>query len=295
MTVRQRHIAPEELYTNLLVKAVEQLGATREEKTTWAAFQARTVTKPPRLNVKTVPNTELRLGAIYALEKLAHDYEPLHWPIMEILCSYVRKNGGPRKPPSDKIRAFWECGAELKPYADVQAALTVIGRRSEKRRELEQKNQHNRSASFAFRLDLRECHLAGVNLSELHLERADFSGSCLEGAILANTHFEGAFFSDTHFEGTFFFDTYVDGAVFRDTYLQGARFIRTDFAHAICLGMHLEGADLFYAHDVTREMLENSYGDETTKLPEGLTRPENERWGSPTDKPKASGGEFHGA
>lgn len=59
--------------------------------------------------------------------------------------------------------------------------------------------------------------------------------------------------------------------------------------------MHLEGADLFYAHDVTREMLENSYGDETTKLPEGLTRPENERWGSPTDKPKASGGEFHGA
>ena len=69
------------LYTNLLVKAVEQLGATREEKTTWAAFQARTVTEPPQLNVKTVPNTEVRLGAIYALEKLAHDYEPLHWQL----------------------------------------------------------------------------------------------------------------------------------------------------------------------------------------------------------------------
>ena len=64
-----------------LTKAVEQLGATREEKT-------------EDRKVKTVPNTEVRLGAIYALEKLAGDYLPLHCEIIEILCAYVRKNSG---------------------------------------------------------------------------------------------------------------------------------------------------------------------------------------------------------
>ena len=75
---QQKNIAQEELFAGLLVKAVEQLGATRLEKT------------PAGEN--TVPNTEVRLGAIYALEKLARDYLPLHWQVMEILCAYVREN-----------------------------------------------------------------------------------------------------------------------------------------------------------------------------------------------------------
>ncbi len=125
---QQKHIAQEELYTGLLVKAVEQLGATREEKTDAGS--------------KTIPNTEVRLGAIYALEKLAHDYLPLHSQIMEILCAYVRKNAGPPKPCSDEIRGLYARQwvnltqeevntlkgrqAELKPLiVDVQAALRV--------------------------------------------------------------------------------------------------------------------------------------------------------------------------
>jgi hypothetical protein len=59
---RQRHIAQEELYTGLLVKAVEQLGTTREEKT--EITQLAGVNPVPRLSVKTVPNIEVRLGAI---------------------------------------------------------------------------------------------------------------------------------------------------------------------------------------------------------------------------------------
>ena len=73
-------IAQENLYTTLLTKAVEQLGATREEKVSAKGDDGKIETE-----IKTVPNTEVRLGAIYALEKLARDYEPLHWPIMEIL------------------------------------------------------------------------------------------------------------------------------------------------------------------------------------------------------------------
>jgi len=43
----------------------------------------------------TEPNFEVRLGAIYALEKLAREDLDLHWPIMETLCAYIRQNAGP--------------------------------------------------------------------------------------------------------------------------------------------------------------------------------------------------------
>jgi len=55
---------------------------------------------------------------------------------MEILCAYVRKNAGPPNPLSDEIRsnlreeervARARRQAELRPFVDVQVALTVIG------------------------------------------------------------------------------------------------------------------------------------------------------------------------
>jgi hypothetical protein len=102
---RQRHVAQEELYTSLLTKAVELLGTTREERTNVITPRGAT-----EAVIRTVPNTEVRLGAIYALEKLAQDYLPLHWQIMEILCAYVRKNAGPPKPCSEEIRALYAQG-----------------------------------------------------------------------------------------------------------------------------------------------------------------------------------------
>ena len=41
---------------------------------------------------ETVPNTEVRIGAIYALERIAQDSLRDHVPIMEILTAYIRQN-----------------------------------------------------------------------------------------------------------------------------------------------------------------------------------------------------------
>src|SRR5712691_8827678 len=38
------------------------------------------------------PNLEVRLGGIYALERIARDSPRDHWTIMEILTAYVRQN-----------------------------------------------------------------------------------------------------------------------------------------------------------------------------------------------------------
>jgi hypothetical protein len=70
---------------------------------------------------------EIRLGAIYALERIAKDSKRDHWPIMEILTAYVRKNSpGEREATPTKVPA--DEGPPLEP--DIQAIITVLRRRT---------------------------------------------------------------------------------------------------------------------------------------------------------------------
>src|SRR5437016_5215049 len=68
---RQLAVTQEGQITERYTKAIEELGATD------ALGQKR---------------LELRLGGIYALERIARDSEKDHWPIMEILTAYIRQN-----------------------------------------------------------------------------------------------------------------------------------------------------------------------------------------------------------
>lgn len=284
---RQRHVAQEELYTSLLTKAVEQLGATREEKTHETPevehdlFGGTRYGPPPKGEpvVRTVPNTEVRLGGIYALEKLAHDYLPLHWQIMEILCAYVRKNAGAPKLCSDDIDAIYakapaqrteeeraelrEREGALKPFVDVQAALTVIGRRSEKQRRFEQREAKARDTSDAGLLDLRACHLGGIDLRGLRFEGADFSRSCLERAMLSEAHLERASLLYAHLQRTWLGGGHLEGSKLYAADLTGARLGKA----------HIQGADFEMARGLTQRQLNLAIGDEGTTLPHGLVAP----------------------
>jgi hypothetical protein len=70
----------------------------------------------------------IRLGGIYALERLANDSDKDHGTIMEILAAFVRERG-PVKPPVESG------SSDQKPFKfiflgeDIIAALTVLGRR----------------------------------------------------------------------------------------------------------------------------------------------------------------------
>jgi hypothetical protein len=67
--------------------------------------------------------TDARLGGIYALERLAGEWDREYWPVMEVLTAYVRENAAWR--PDDRGLS----GAPLRPPADIQTILAVIGRR----------------------------------------------------------------------------------------------------------------------------------------------------------------------
>ena len=112
----------------------------------------------------------IRLGGIYALERIAKDSEKDHRPIMEVLTAYVREKATKQGKYAEE--------AAKKPTTDIQAILTVIGRRKTVKAE--------RVDDF---LDLRNTHLAGAklidaNLSEVILSEANLSGARLQGVIL---------------------------------------------------------------------------------------------------------------
>ncbi len=115
------------------------------------------------------PNIEVRVGAIYALERIAQDSQRDHIQIMEILTAYIRENA----PVADLVPSE-EPFERARPRADIQAALDVIGRRSPDSIAVEH--------SKRYRLDLRNVDLSGADFSKGNFEGVLMFGSRLEAA-----------------------------------------------------------------------------------------------------------------
>ncbi|MGH3696279.1 MAG: pentapeptide repeat-containing protein [Pseudonocardiaceae bacterium] len=111
----------------------------------------------------TKDNTEVRLGGIYALEGIARDSARDHPTVMEILSAYVRMHAPIARCQSTGPRA-----------TDVQAILTVIGRRDTMR---------DRD-----RLALNNTCLVGYNLSGANLTNTDLTGANLTNTDLTDAN-----------------------------------------------------------------------------------------------------------
>ena len=111
----------------------------------------------------------IRLGGIYALERIAKDSEKHYGPIMEVLTAYVREKA-PRREEDIPTAA-------VKLTTDIQAVLTVIGRR--KATEIKRPDDL---------LDLTHTHLAGVNLEWANLSGLSLFGANLRGANLCGAN-----------------------------------------------------------------------------------------------------------
>ena len=128
---------------------------------------------------------EIRLGGIYALERIARDSQRDHWPIMEVLTAYVRENAP--APRHGEGKQLTSPANETKPLAtDIRAILTVIRRRNT---IYEQPHQ---------RLDLWGADLTGANLSGADLTGANLSGTNLSSANLNGANLRGAFLIGTN-------------------------------------------------------------------------------------------------
>jgi len=203
-------------------------------------------------------NPEVRLGGIYALERLARTSESEYWPIMEILTTFVRERASVtnnqllKEPP-------------LRLAPDIQATLDVIARRRHTYRDGESQRLDLRGTDLR-RANLAGAKLAGAILSEVRFEEANLAGIGLEEAILRAAHFENSNLADAKMQGAFLLNTSLNGARLRNANLQGAFLSGTRFD-----GAELLGADLRDANGLIWEQLKLARKDNKTRLPAYLS------------------------
>src|SRR5712671_403030 len=185
----------------------------------------------------------MRLGGIYALEGVMNASErpeQYRGPVLEMLCAFVRE---------------YTIGKTVfqKPAIDIQAALTVIGRR--KGQELPDLAQAN----------IPGANLSGANLSGANLSRVDLTGADLSGANLGLADLNGAYLSSANLSGA-----NLSGANLRGADLTGANLRSANLRSANLSVAYLIGADLTGAKNLIQTQLNEACGNNETELPEGL-------------------------
>jgi hypothetical protein len=132
---------------------------------------------------------DVRIGGIYALERIARDSTRDHITVMEVLTAFIREHSREPWPlPGDNGPE-----PERSTRPDVQAAVTVIGRRDAKR----ETRPIDLRYAILTRADLREAHLRGANFVHAYLDGADLSFAdlryaFLDGVILTRAYLYGA-------------------------------------------------------------------------------------------------------
>jgi hypothetical protein len=160
---------------------------------------------------------DIRIGGIYALERIARDSARDQPTVMAVLSTFVRVHSCERQPSVDGTSGTPPTAIEqlesppLQP--DVQAALTVIARRDV---------SHDIETIDLHRANLRMAYLHGANMTGTDFTRANLVDAVLRDATLTGATLYGADLSRADLQGTRL--TYADltRAKLTDTNLVGA-------------------------------------------------------------------------
>jgi uncharacterized protein YjbI with pentapeptide repeats len=173
-------------------------------------------------------NIDVRIGAIYILERVARDSTEDHPPVIEILCSFVRRRTGKSNGSVDETET-----PVLPPDFDVQAALTVLIRRDPTR---------DRAP-----VSLVGANLAGAQLEGANLQRADLRFTDLREAHLHGADLQGAHFAKANLTGAYLHGANASRANLRWANMEHVWANGTNFRHAVFWGADLRRADLHKA------------------------------------------------
>ncbi len=199
---QDRQLTQERLITDRFTKAVAQIGNDKEE---------------------------VVIGGIYSLERIAKDSPKDQWTIMEVLTAFVRKNS-PIPPEIKKLKKRSEekfKALEMLNSVDIQiqAALTVIGRR-------------NRERDYTSDED-PEANTKRLNLSHSNLVKSHFFDANLTGIYFSHSNLRGAYLRSVNLRGANLYDAYLSYANFRSADLRSA-----DLRYAKLKSALLDNADL---------------------------------------------------
>ena len=180
----------------------------------------------------------VRIGGVYALEQVLRDSPEHHANVVDVLVAFVRAHTRLTAPARVRRDTTTHQGTHavalsvlpepldhpVEPHADVQAALTVLGRLP----------HHSRPTA---RLNLADLHLAGIRL-----DRAN-----LAGALLRRTNLAGAQLRGSNLTGADLSKANLARALLTEADLTHARLIAADLTGTRFTRANLTGARLNWA------------------------------------------------
>jgi len=250
LTWKNIETAKEGQFTDRFIRAMEQLGSEK---------------------------LEIRLGAIFALERIARDSKKDDDAIMEILTHYIRTYSP--WPPKDFKHVKLEFPAldTSKSYLekelpdDIKAILSIIRRRRTYSMDLSNTDLHD--------AELYGTVLYNVNFSGANLSGANFVSSELKYTNFSNAALTNAYFDKADAEGTYFINANLTKASFMLTNLKSAIFAKEIYSAPDSKPNQkyeqkaiVKGANLLIAEGLIREQVEQMIVDEQTMIPFDLIK-----------------------
>jgi len=221
---------------------------------------------------------EVQLGGIFTLEKIASESEKDHWIIMEILTAYVRENAPVIGDAHDSdhqnnIENDRDSFKQKRLATNIQAILSVIGRRKWLAEEVEQNHFLNLRKTNLKYADLKGAWLIGANFRGTNLEKANLMGANLAGAFLVEANLKHANLLNANLEGAD-----LRKANFEGTKLTGVNFQGANFTSANIKGADLSESLLKEVNFINGRLNEIKY-DEETLFPAWLNQEKRDEYG----------------
>lgn len=178
---------------------------------------------------------DVRLGGIYALERVARNSPADRSTVTYILGAFIREHApwqvgapdGPQHPtPTVDHRLPWLSTRA----SDIQTALQVLGRRPESSDE---------KALYLSRVDLRRAHLPKARFKGAILRYSNMAHAYLVNIVLEESQLAQADLRNAHLQGAQLANADLRGAHLQNADLRGA-----DLRGANMTNARLDGADL---------------------------------------------------
>ncbi|MEU7957414.1 pentapeptide repeat-containing protein [Micromonospora humida] len=268
----QQRLTEQGQITDRFTKAVEQLGQSGPEK------------------------VDVRLGAIYALERIMRDSAADQPAVVDVLAAFVRVHAPAPPKPARPVPHPTADRPAVPPSVDIQATLTVLGRRDithdgNTRLDLTRSNLAgaNLAGANLARTDLRDAYLAGANLNLVNLTSAGLRNAYLAGVSLSGANLSDAFLTnadltngdlngvnmdETDLGNAKLVDANLNGANLSSANLTNVNLNGADLTDAYLANANLNGAYLVGAKGVNSSTVRCAWVDDETVLPDGAARPE---------------------
>jgi hypothetical protein len=198
---------------------------------------------------------DIRLGGIYSMERIARDSKNDQGPVMEVLTAFVRDHVPTTPTSTASTGTTSTAGVRPAVPTDVQAVLTVVGRR----------NVLNDPDGY--QPDLSGADLSGANLIGAYLGGANLSGAYLRFAVLLGANLRFADLGGANLGGANLSGANLGGANLGGANLGGAYLSDANLSDA-----NLSGAHLGSVTGLVQAQIDSAATTPTTELPPGLHR-----------------------